>query len=104
MHYFNKPSLQFWVLLSLVLCFSAVIHLLNLSYLGKDHPGALRSGVSIRTQDDVSYLVPALNYLDGKGWRTNDAGVQAYFLRPPGYGLLLPWVCGSLVMGAHCIF
>lgn len=86
-----------WVLVIAVLVASLAIHLLNLSFLGKDHPGALRSGVSIRTQDDVSYLVPALNYLDGKGWRTNDAGVQAYFLRPPGYGLLFAlglWLFG----------
>lgn len=41
----------------------------------------------VQTADDISYLRPAENYYHKGVWRDNNPGLQAYFLRTPGYGL-----------------
>ena len=41
----------------------------------------------VKTADDASYLRPAENYYHKGIWRDNNAGLQSYFIRTPGYGL-----------------
>ncbi len=48
---------------------------------------SLRDGKTVATSDDVSYIVPAHNYLDYGEWKDNSIGKQSYFIRPPGYGI-----------------
>jgi len=57
---------------------------LNLSV---SNGGKVRSGVSIKTADDASYLAPIKHYLSGKGWQDGRQGTQRHFTRTPGYGL-----------------
>ena len=56
----------------------------NLNQIPTEH---IRVGETIVTNDDISYLVPPKNYLEKGEWKANDVGKQAYFIRPPGYGI-----------------
>lgn len=47
---------------------------------------ALRDNQTVITADDASYLSPADNYANTGTWRSNAAGLNSYYLRPPGYG------------------
>ena len=47
----------------------------------------LRSNETIATADDVSYIIPPENFINNKGWKTNDTSKQSYFFRSPGYGI-----------------
>jgi len=48
---------------------------------------------TIKTADDVSYLLPAKNYLNNKGWNDGTPGIQGNYMRSPGYGLFcLPFL------------
>lgn len=60
----------------------------NFYYLKKTLPEKIRDDATIRTNDDVSYLSPAIHFYDTGIWKDNSPGRQSYFLRPPGYGLL----------------
>ncbi len=66
---------------------ATVTHLLN-AHLNQQNGGIVRAGVMVSTADDASYLVPAENFLLGRGWRTNDPGTAAWVFRSPGYGFV----------------
>lgn len=58
----------------------------------------LRSNETIATADDVSYIIPPENFINNKGWKTNDTSKQSYFFRSPGYGIwygLFYYIFGS---------
>jgi hypothetical protein len=63
------------------------VHLTNHKFLASDNPTALRDGVTVRTADDASYIRPALNFIKSGVWKGSSAGVGAYVLRSPGYGM-----------------
>ena len=46
----------------------------------------LRDNQTVITADDASYLSPANNFANNGTWRSNAAGLNSYYLRPPGYG------------------
>lgn len=80
------------LLLGILAFLSALLYNeLNLSHLRKNN-FSLREGATVITSDDLSYLNPALNYYNGLEWKENWVGKGSYFLRPPGYGLLI-YVC-----------
>lgn len=63
------------------------VHLINRSFLKTNSSEMLRRGITVRTSDDASYLVPVENFLNGNGWRSNAIGDAAFTTRSPGYGL-----------------
>ena len=65
-----------------------LVHLANHQFLASENPAALREGVSVRTADDASYIRPVLNFLKSGVWKGSSAGVSAYVLRSPGYGMV----------------
>ncbi len=84
----NRQQKYFLFLFLTTLVFSGVLHYSNLNCLKKKAPDLLRSGVSVSTSDDASYLSPAENWLNELGWHSNAAGNAALTGRSPGYGLL----------------
>jgi len=72
--------------LSLVVAF--FVNELNLYHIKKEAPEKVRLGETIETADDLSYLVPAKNFIEKGEWKDNSIGKVSYFLRPPGYGLI----------------
>lgn len=81
----NRGIEIFILLLSFM--FSFGINELNRQELLRAHPNKLRFNATVVTNDDASYLRPPQNFLAGKGWCSNEIGVQKFFSRPPGYGL-----------------
>ena len=77
-----------YIVFSVALISSALFHILNNHYLANENPEALRSGITVHTNDDASYIAPVENFLQGKGWKSNAVGKAAYTTRTPGYGLL----------------
>ncbi len=47
-----------------------------------------RENQTVKTNDDASYLVPPVNYIETGEWKDNSIGKQSYFVRPPGYGII----------------
>ena len=64
------------------------VHTVNRDLIADENPGLLRKGFSVSTSDDASYLRPAINFVEGNGWKSSDSGVEAYVTRSPGYGLI----------------
>lgn len=81
----NTTTLVIFILSTL---FPLGYHHLNLAYLRQEDPQRIRQNISIVTADDASYLAPAMNFYQGDPWRADEPGIQSYFLRPPGYGIL----------------
>jgi hypothetical protein len=52
------------------------------------HSQKLSHGHTVKTADDASYLAPAENWINGRGFRNNLIGKYAYYMRPPGYSLV----------------
>ncbi len=67
---------------------SVFYHTLNILELQKARPYLVRDGISVVTADDTWYMQPPLNWLQGKGWQNDTAGIQSYFQHSPGYGLV----------------
>ena len=72
-------------LLSLISAFT--FNTINISKL-KENSIELRDNQTVITADDISYISPALNYLETNTFKNNMTGKGSYFLRPPGYSLL----------------
>lgn len=83
----NKTT-QYWLIFGLALISSGLFQLNNWASLKEESPSSLRSGITISTSDDASYLAPVENWLTGEGWRSNAVGVSAYVTRSPGYGIV----------------
>lgn len=77
----NRTSL---ILVLLALIFGLFWNELNIRSL-KTVSQTLSIGKTVMTADDASYLVPAENYLKGKGFRNNLEGRFSNYMRPPGY-------------------
>lgn len=80
--------------LHLILFFSILVadfsyNFLNLNELSKISEEKIRYGITIVTNDDLTYLRPAINLVDTFELKDGSLGVQKYFYRPPGYALFL---------------
>lgn len=84
----NRQQKYFLFLFLTTFVFSGLLHYSNLLCLKEASPHLIRSGASVSTSDDASYLSPAENWLKGEGWRSNAAGNASLTVRSPGYGLL----------------
>ena len=73
-----------WIICVLSFIAALLYNQLNLKHLPEEQK---RDHQTVRTNDDASYLTPPLNYMETGEWKDNITGKQAYFLRPPGYGL-----------------
>ncbi|MCB0402301.1 MAG: glycosyltransferase family 39 protein [Flavobacteriales bacterium] len=74
-----------WIICILSFLSAYFVNELNLKYIPEPQ---LRNGQTIATNDDVSYLKPAENYIATGEWKDNAIGKQSYFIRPPGYGMI----------------
>ncbi|MGB6035652.1 MAG: hypothetical protein WBG42_05250, partial [Cryomorphaceae bacterium] len=83
---FSGVTKIFSLVLTAFFC-ALIVHFANHQFLTSENPAALRDGVSIRTADDASYIRPVLNFLETAVWKGSSAGVGAYVLRSPGYGM-----------------
>ena len=64
-------------------------HTLNINSLLTYSPEKVRLDETVLTSDDVIYIKPAVNFVNGKGWTDGSVGRQQYFSRPPGYSLFI---------------
>lgn len=87
--FFSKKSFFTVAIFSIAFLSAFAYNQLNLHYLKKSDNNYLRSGETIKTSDDVSYLFPPLNFLENKTWKDNSikTDIRSYFIRPPGYGI-----------------
>ena len=74
-----------WLISILAFILALVLNNANLKSLPQEN---IRHGQTVITNDDVSYLNPPFNYLKTGEWKDNILGNQAYFNRPPGYGII----------------
>ena len=88
---FLKKDIAIYILC--ILSFFAALFYNELS-LRKAPADVIRSGGTIITNDDASYLNPPRNYLENNVWGEDyGASKVGRFIRPPGYGLLyLPFL------------
>ena len=49
---------------------------------------AVRENRTVKTNDDASYLAPAINFIETGVWKDNSIGKQSHFVRSPGYGII----------------
>lgn len=67
---------------------ASFVHLANHWFLASENPAALRDGITVVTSDDASYFRSPLNMIESGIWKGSNAGVGAYILRSPGYGMI----------------
>ncbi|MFT6717263.1 MAG: 4-amino-4-deoxy-L-arabinose transferase-like glycosyltransferase, partial [Saprospiraceae bacterium] len=86
----NQTVKYKWTQFFLVIFISFVsIYGINRLNIEKSIEGGARIRLekTVKTADDVSYLLPAKNYLNNKGWNDGSPGLQGNYMRSPGYGL-----------------
>ena len=81
-HFIKTKSI--WIICLLSFLSALAYNEINLKHLPKEK---IREGQTVITNDDYSYLKPAQNYLKTGEWKSDVLGNQAYFVRPPGYGV-----------------
>lgn len=86
----------------LSLCSALFFNQINFQKLQNEYPTEFYGRYTVGTADDASYLVPPVNFLNGKGWRSNDVGSGAYVFRTPGYGCF--FLINLLFAGNHALF
>jgi hypothetical protein len=77
-------SKSIWIICLLSFFTAFTYNEINLNKLPKEK---IREYQTVITNDDNSYLSPAQNYLQLGEWKSDAIGKQAYFVRPPGYGI-----------------
>jgi hypothetical protein len=82
----KKYRLHF-LLFTLVFVVNLFYNGLNISVLSGLKEGRVREGVSVVTNDDLTYIRPAINLIDNFEFKDGTIGIQKYFYRPPGYAL-----------------
>ncbi|MCW3104972.1 MAG: hypothetical protein JWO09_3412 [Bacteroidetes bacterium] len=89
--FLKKKDIAIYILC--ILSFFAALFYNELS-LRKAPADVVRSGGTIITNDDASYINPPRNYLESNSWGEDyGASKLGRFIRPPGYGLLyLPFL------------
>ena len=80
---------RYVVLFLLSFLVGGFFHTLNINSLLVYSPEKVRLGETVLTSDDVIYIKPAVNFVNGKGWTDGSVGRQQYFSRPPGYSLFI---------------
>ena len=80
-----KAIKPIWIVVILSLFTSTFFNQLNLNNLPNE---GLREGETVRTNDDLSYLRPAIHFYKTGIWKDEIKGDLSYFLRPPGYGAI----------------
>ena len=80
-----KKIKAMWLISILALVGATILNNANLKSLPEN---STREGQTVKTSDDPSYLNPPSNYLNQGEWKDKILGKQAYFNRPPGYGIL----------------
>lgn len=82
-----------WFICLLSFASALTINTINLNQLPNNNK---REGKTVVTSDDASYLRPAENFIKTGTWKDNSLGLQAHFIRPPGYGILY-FLCIKIV-------
>lgn len=80
-----KAIKPIWIVVILSLFTSTFFNQLNLKKLPNE---GLRENETVRTNDDLSYLRPAIHFYQTGIWKDEIKGDLSYFLRPPGYGAI----------------
>ncbi|MFT6716689.1 MAG: hypothetical protein ACJA0Q_001336 [Saprospiraceae bacterium] len=111
---FNQTLKNKWTQFFLVtlISFISIFGINRLNIKSSIEGGAkLRLETTVKTADDVSYLLPAKNYLNNTGWNDGTLGIQSNYMRSPGYGVFcLPFfaifkeaTALSLIRTTQCI-
>lgn len=74
-----------WLIVILSLFTATFFNQLNLNQLPKEF---IRDGETVVTNDDLSYIRPAIHFNKTGVWKDEIKGDLSYFLRSPGYGTL----------------
>ncbi len=77
-------SKSIWIICILSFLTAFSYNQTNLKHIPKEQ---VREHQTVITNDDISYLRPAKNYIENGNWKANSPGIQSYFIRTPGYGI-----------------